>query len=69
MQDEAAQGSATGAAVTPLAELPDEVRRALDQSADDLRHGRVEDAAAFLERLDARVGAYFAAKQACARKV
>ena len=51
------------------AELPDEIRQALDQSADDLRHGRVEDAAAFLERMDARVEAYFARKQARAAGV
>ncbi len=46
------------------AELSDEIRQALDESADDLRHGRVEDAAAFLGRMDARVDAYFARKQA-----
>ena len=67
MGNEPVQGSATTA--VPSAELPDELRQALDQSADDLRHGRVEDAAAFLERLDARVEEYFAAKQARATAV
>ena len=69
MQDEVTQGPATGATVTLLAELPDEIKQALDQSADDLRHGSVEDAAAFLERLDVRIEAYLAAKQARAAEV
>jgi hypothetical protein len=40
-------------------EIPENVGRALDQSADDLRHDRIEDSVDFLKRMRARIEAYF----------
>lgn len=45
------------------AEVPRHIVEALDRSADDLRHGRVEDSAAFLDRMQARIDAYKARRQ------
>lgn len=45
------------------ADVPRHIVEALDQSADDLRHDRVEDSAAFLDRMQARIDAYKARKQ------
>jgi hypothetical protein len=43
-------------------EVPENIGRALDQSADDLRHDRIEDSADFLRRMRARIEAYFQRK-------
>ncbi len=42
--------------------LPRAVSDALNASADDLRHDRVEDASTFLDRVQAKVGAYKAGR-------
>jgi hypothetical protein len=44
---------------TPSSGIPENVGRALEQSADDLRHDRLEDSADFLRRMRARIEAYF----------
>ncbi len=45
------------------ADVPRHIAEALDQSADDLRHDRVEDSADFLDRMQSRINAYKARKQ------
>lgn len=42
--------------------LPRSVASALDASADDLRHDRIEEATAVLERVQAKVDAYKAGR-------
>ena len=49
--------------VPPGAEVPRHITEALDQSEDDLRHGRVEDARAFLDQMQAQIDEYKARKQ------
>lgn len=44
--------------------VPRNLADALDRSADDLRHGRVEDARAALARLERRLDGHLARKRA-----
>lgn len=46
--------------------VPAHLAEALDRSADDLRHGRVEDARAALARLERRLADHLASKRAAA---
>jgi hypothetical protein len=46
------------------ADVPRHLADALDQSADDIRHGRVEDARAALARLECRLDDRLACKRA-----
>ena len=43
-------------------ELPEEIARALDESADDLLHDRTEDIGEFLKRMKAELRAHIARK-------
>jgi hypothetical protein len=47
-------------ASTRSARAPRGLAKALNQSVEDLRHGRTVDAAQYQERVQARVDAYFA---------
>jgi len=42
--------------------FPQAVSHALNASADDLHHDRLEDEASFLERVQARIGSYMAGR-------
>ncbi len=50
------------------ANVPQHLADALDQSADDLRHGRVEDARAALTRLQRKLDGHLARKRPAAAK-
>lgn len=49
-------------------DVPQDLASALDQSAEDLRHGRVEDARVALARLQYRLDDHLARKQAAPAK-
>jgi hypothetical protein len=49
---------------TDDADVPRHLADALDRSAEDLRHGRVEDARAALARLERRLDGHLARKRA-----
>ena len=50
-------------AASENADVPRHLADALDRSADDLRHGRVEDARAALARLERRLDGHLARKR------
>ncbi len=45
-------------------DIPEHLARSLDASADDLRNGRLEDTAEFLDGMQRRIDEYFARKSA-----